>query len=494
MIGHCYLPVLTSILYYDKISIKDGHATGGKTAIPEELLMKKRKKRNTLFFALVAILALIVTNALWVKFGTQDAKSEAYTSRTSLSDEKFSVFTPLLCSPEQTITVEAKTDDNGALAYTVRDRNGLTLINPSYIGIRTEECDFSNSLTFVSQTPVRTIDETYTNLSGKRSTVRNYYSETVLTFEKDAFFFDVYFRAYEDGFAYRFGIRTKDGSQTNLTAVAETGTFSLPGQSQITAQLINDVNQKFCYEEEFSTLSVEALSQNSSPYVCFPALAAIANENGKQTGRYLLLSEAELVGSGFYGSVLRVEGHNQFGMHPAPVASQQPVTIAVDFLSPWRFGIYGTPGDLVMSDMAENLAAPPQGDFSWVEPGVTGWMWLSERKKGQRAPDTIRKYIRLASQMGWKYLTLDEGWQPDCKKSGKVYEGYFNWFDDIVQYADSKGVGLIVWVKYEDIDTHEEREAVLRDFAAKGVKGIKADFFDNENQDTVNSMYEIYRI
>lgn len=452
------------------------------------------KKRLALLLSLAAILALTATTVIFVKFGLKDGKSETHTSSASSSDTDLSVFTPLLFSPMQNITVETETDDNGALAYTVRDDNGLTLIKKSYIGMRSDECDFSNGLTFVSRTPVKIVDETYTNLSGKRSTVRNYYSETVMTFEKDAFFFDVTFRAYEDGFAYRFGIRTKDGSQTSLTAVAETGTFSLPGQSQITAQLINDVNQKFCYEEEFSTLSVEALSQNSSPYVCFPALVSVANENGKQTGRYLLLSEAELVGSGFYGSVLRVEGHNQFGMHPAPIASQQPVTIDVDFLSPWRFGIYGTPGDLVMSDMAENLAAPPQGDFSWVEPGVTGWMWLSERKKGQRDPDTIRKYIRLASEMGWKYLTLDEGWQPDCQKPGKVYEGYFNWFDDIVKYADRRGVGLIVWVKYEDIDTHEERETVLRDFAAKGIKGIKADFFDNEDQDTINSMHEIYRI
>ena len=422
------------------------------------------KRRTTLLLILAAILAL---NVVWLSVATEIGKSENSLSNVSQSDRELSVMAPVLCSPMQTVTVEAATDDNGSLSYTVKDNKGLILIKKSSIGICTEECDFSDGLSFVSQTPVRIVDETYTNLSGKRRTVRNYYSETVMTFEKGGFFFDVTFRAYEDGFAYRFGIRAKDLSRTSLTVVAETGNFSIPDKSQITAQLISNVDQKFCYEEAFSTASVETLSESEPPYVCFPALVAVADEGGKQTGQYLLLSEADLAGSGFYGSVLRVQGNHSFGMYPAPIAASETVTVSLDFLSPWRFGIYGGPGDLVMSDMAENLAAPPQGDYSWVEPGVTAWMWLSERKKGQRDPDIIRDYIKLASDMGWKYLTLDEGWQPDCRESGKVYDGYFNWFDDIVKYANSKGVGLIVWVKYMDIDTHEERETVLRDFAAK---------------------------
>ena len=95
--------------------------------------------------------------------------------------------------------------------------------------------------------------------------------------------------------------------------------------------------------------------------------------------------------------------------------------------------------------------------------------------------------------MHWKYLILDEGWQPKSNKKGRVYEGYYKWFDEIVQYADSKGVGLIVWIKYADLDTPEERE-ILREYAAKGIRGIKADFFDSEDQTTLSDMNEIYRI
>ena len=99
----------------------------------------------------------------------------------------------------------------------------------------------------------------------------------------------------------------------------------------------------------------------------------------------------------------------------------------------------------------------------------------------------------LSSEMGWEYLILDEGWQPKSRQKGRVYEGYYNWFDEILKYADSKGVGLIVWIKYADLDTPEERE-VLREYAAKGVKGIKADFFDSEDQTTMRDLNEIYKL
>lgn len=78
-------------------------------------------------------------------------------------------------------------------------------------------------------------------------------------------------------------------------------------------------------------------------------------------------------------------------------------------------------------------------------------------------------------------------------KNGRVYEGYYQWFDEILQYAEGKGIGLIVWIKYADLDTPEEREA-LREYAAKGIKGIKADFFDSEDQITMSDLREIYRI
>ena len=456
------------------------------------------KKFLAAFFVIVILPAIILVYFA-MKSDTNRIRQPGSQQEITVSSEVGSpeyIFgepeTPLR-SPLQKLGIEISQDADGAIYYTVRDSSGLLLLDKSYIGITTEECDFSKGLSFVRQKPAEITDETTANISGKSSRSRNYYSETVLTYEKEGFYFDVYLRAYEDGFAYRFGIRSKDAGQTQLTVAAETGNFSVPPQSVITAELIGNVKEKFCYENLYSSHSVEWLADNASKYICFPALAAIADNAGSPSGKYLLLSEADMVSCPYHGSVLHIQGGGVFGLTQAPAVKEKPTVIDTDFLSPWRFGIYGDAGEIALSDMAENLSPKPQGDFSWVRPGVTAWTWLSEKNKGQNNPKIIRQYIDLSAKMGWEYLILDEGWQPKSKKKGRVYEGYYKWFDDIVKYAESKGVGLIVWVKYADLNTPEERE-ILREYAAKGVKGIKADFFDSEDQTTLSDMNEIYRI
>ena len=116
---------------------------------------------------------------------------------------------------------------------------------------------------------------------------------------------------------------------------------------------------------------------------------------------------------------------------------------------------------------------------------------MTSFKAGQRNEQWLKKYIDLAAEMGWKYIILDEGWQPDSTVSGKVYDGYFDYFDDMVAYADSVGVGFVVWVKYVDLDTAAERE-ILSEWADKGIKGIKADFFDSEAVDKIDCLEAIY--
>ena len=400
---------------------------------------------------------------------------------------------PLLSSPLRGIAVRTELDEKGTVCYTVSDSSGLLLLGKSCIGIKTDVCDFSKGLSFVRQKPAEVTDEQYVNSCGKQRTSRNYYSETSYTYEKENFYFDVYIRAYENGFAYRFGIRGKDSSDTRFKVIAETGNFSIPSGSVITAELIDSLSVKFCYENTYSRDSVESLSLSPLQYICFPALAAIADGDGAASGKYLLLSEADMLTCPYHGSVLKPQGNNRFVLRSAPVVSGTPTVISDGFLSPWRFGVCGGAGEIALSDMAENLSPAPRGDYSWVKPGVTAWTWLSEKKKGQNNPDIIKKYIDLSAEMGWDYLILDEGWQPESGKTGRFYEGYFRWFDDVLKYAEGKNVGLIIWIKYDDLDTPEER-GILREYAAKGVKGIKADFFDSEDQKTMSDLKEIYRI
>lgn len=462
--------------------------------------MKKSVFSGSVAAAGLILLVLVLTVVVWLKKTEADKdnrdtpvpspEGNAVVTLTDVSSKTvFSVF-----SPSGELRVHVRLNEAGTLSYTVTEKDGLPVLNSSAVGVTTDTCDFSEGLTFVSQRPVTEYDETYTNISGKCRLVRNHYNETVLTFDKDAFFFDVIFRAYDDGFAYRFAVRSQDGTRQELAVAEETGRFAVPAGAQVTAQQVSSLTASFNYENCYETTSVESLTDKSVSYLCFPALVNLADGKEELTDHYLLLSEAELCGDSYHGSVLEARGENVFGLHAAPQVSRDKGTvITTDFISPWRCGICGNLGDIVESNLIENLSSAPAGDYDWVEPGVTAWMWLSEGFSGQRTRRTIKDYIDLAAEMGWKYVILDEGWQPDSSRRGRAYDGYFSYFDDMVAYADRKGVGLIVWVKYVDLDTPDERE-ILREWAAKGIKGIKADFFDNEDQQTMEDFKAIYEI
>lgn len=96
------------------------------------------------------------------------------------------------------------------------------------------------------------------------------------------------------------------------------------------------------------------------------------------------------------------------------------------------------------------------------------------------------------AEMGWQYMLLDEGWQPGTidELGRKTYSGMNSWVSDVINYADSKGIGIIVWAASWDLDTPEERER-LAEWADMGIKGVKVNFFDSETQTTLRLCDEI---
>ncbi|MBP3322555.1 MAG: glycoside hydrolase family 97 catalytic domain-containing protein [Clostridia bacterium] len=432
---------------------------------------------------------LITAKAKGTVIFTLTATKDDVTLSQSLPISFMDKVTPqdfVLTSPDGNLTFTVSHTDEGSISYTVSDKSGLTMVNPSFIGVNTEVCNFSNALALENKSEIIEHNDTYTAISGKRSEVKNHYNEQILSFSKDEYFFDVYLRAYDDGFAYNFVIRRADGKEEKIKVIRETGTFSLPEKSSLYAQKCGSLTTRFCYEEPYESYS--NTTEKRKTYSCFPMLVRVADDQKAKTDTYMLLNESNLYGDSFAGSLLESMGNCVYQMQFAPETDTGDVVITTSFTSPWRYGIVGSIDEIVESDLTEKLADAPEGDYSWVVPGTTAWMWLSEHFDGQRNEATIREYVDLAAEMGWKYLILDEGWQPGGRGS---YNGYFPFFADLVEYAESKGVGFIAWVLKEDLDTPEELD-VLNDWAAHGIKGIKADFFDNEDQATIDVYKSIY--
>lgn len=315
----------------------------------------------------------------------------------------------------------------------------------------------------------------------------------VLTFRKGWADLAVCMRAYDDGYAFRYDIRKLDGSKGPMIITDETSAFTMPAGSDIYTMRDTRSGGTFNHEESFDLMKVEdipTVTGNTTGRLSMPLLSKSPDDV------WTLITEANLYGDPYVGSFLnRVEGTTL----EIDIPRQQMIKMgtweiktAYPFTSPWRLAICGGLGDIVESTMVENVSDPSVlEDTSWIKPGVSSWTWLVSYAAGQHDYEEILKYVDFASEMGWSYYIMDEGWQPPSTVSGKRYDGYYEWFDELVQHAEEKNVGLIAWILAHDLDTPEERE-VLKEYAEKGIKGIKVDFFDYDDQDTIQLYQEIY--
>ena len=154
---------------------------------------------------------------------------------------------------------------------------------------------------------------------------------------------------------------------------------------------------------------------------------------------------------------------------------------------PWRtFLLADTPAKLVESDIVYALAKPNAlGDTSWVKPGKVAWDWWNamnlsgtgERLVGTKA---YEYFIDFAARNAIEYVIFDEGWS-----RGLDIFTYSDEYDvqGLIDRANSKGVGIVLWMAWAQIEGREEK--VAAHFAKRGVKGFKVDFIDRDDVDAV---------
>ncbi|MCI8360206.1 MAG: DUF1349 domain-containing protein, partial [Clostridiales bacterium] len=369
----------------------------------------------------------------------------------------------------------------GRLFYAMR-REGKILLRTSPMGFVTSLADFTEGLTLQSAPAAVELDETYSVLSSRKDSYRNHAMERIFTFQKDGAVLHLQTRAYDDGFAFRYVI--EGGRPGAMTVLDEATAFGLPADSTVWAMPYG--GGAYNYEDEFKKYDVNQVNGGQSMPMLYEA--------GEDL--FVLLCEADLHGN-YIASQLTPKGDGMFKTDFVPQQTGD-VETAAPFSSPWRTALAGTLADIVEGSMAENVVNDPaeDQDYSWVVPGGSSWSWIAEAGSNQIAaqhdPDIIKKYIDLAADMGWKYYIMDEGWQPPAGGGDSRYAGYYDWFDEIVEYADQRGIGLIAWVLADDLRTEAQRVARLDDWAAHGVKGIKVDFFDRETQDRTGLLDEVY--
>ncbi len=225
-------------------------------------------------------------------------------------------------------------------------------------------------------------------------------------------------------------------------------------------------------------------------------------------GVNVLLTESDI--DDYPGMWLRGAGSGKIrGIHPYYPEAEKlrgdrdlQVTKTKDYIAttkgtrtfPWRaFVIASNDGQLIESDLVYKLAAPCKiADTKWIKPGQVAWDWWNANNiygvdfRAGINNDTYKYYIDFASKNGIEYVILDEGWY----KNGTTVLESIPAIDipELCRYAESKNVGVILWVVWKTFwDKIDEACALYEKW---GVKGVKVDFMQRDDQTVVNFYQE----
>lgn len=440
------------------------------------------------------ILAILALPLLLASCGEKNNSSKSDAPSSQESSVPFAD-TWDVSSQDGTIKVQLFQED-GYLKYKV-EKNNVTVINPSKLGMVFEGTDLSMLLEY-KNVARDTVTYTYNSISGKRKTNTVTYNEMTVTFLEYNYYLDVTFRLFNDGYAFRYGIRkASDSSESTLTWTDEATEFSLPAKVSTYAMAYTPSGNKdgyywYSYEDYFAYRRSDRMDGQYSMPMLYQA--------DKDSNIYSLITESQLIGSGYHGSFLAPIEENSPTLktvYPNAHGKNPDYTVDVSngFESPWRVGIVGDLKTIVESNLVEDVYGETEYykpdnysslkdeekaiyDYSWVEPDVTAWNWLYYTGSISQDDWTLqKKYIDLAADMGWKYSLIDGGWQGSHSATE---------IKELTTYAHNKGVKIIAWGHaFNEFGTEALMRSKLKTWKSYGIDGLKVDFWDGQGANVV---------
>jgi len=322
----------------------------------------------------------------------------------------------------------------------------------------------------------------------KRAVITDNCNFITLTFRSG---FSLTFRAYNDGVAYRFESDIND----SLIIKNEISELAFPAETKswfpAEAGFMSHNENTFRYSS-LDTITGRHLAS-------LPVLFKTGNIN-------VLLTESDI--EAYPGMWLRGDGEGKLhGVWPAYPAEERLksdrnlyVTKTEDYIAkvagkrsyPWRvFVISPTDEGLIESDMVFRLASPLRlKETGWIKPGKVAWDWWNANNiygvdfRAGINNQTYKYYIDFASRYGIEYVILDEGWY----RLGNVLDVVPEIdVPELCRYAASKNVGIILWVVFKTLD--DKLDEALARYSEWGVKGIKVDFMQRDDQKMVEFYY-----
>ncbi|HYP07118.1 MAG TPA: glycoside hydrolase family 97 protein, partial [Bryobacteraceae bacterium] len=327
----------------------------------------------------------------------------------------------------------------------------------------------------------------------KFARIRDFYNELRIDTEQN---FSVVFRAYNEGVAYRF--------ETSLPAkevkvYAEEALFRFPGNPTVFYPLEESFfshNEREYLPRKLETLAPAALG--SLPAVVDLGVAKIAvaeSDLEEYPGLWLRGTSGNGLKAAFPPYAVKEKLDRDRNLSVAEAADYLAVTRGTRTY-PWRlFAIAEKDGDLITNQLVWVLQKPSEvQDTSWIRPGKVAWDWYNANNiygvdfKSGVNTETYKYFIDFASKYGLEYVVLDEGWY----KLGNVLDVVptIN-VPELVAYGKQKNVGIILWVVWKTLD--EQMQPALDQYAKWGVKGVKVDFMQRDDQAIIDYYHRLAR-
>ena len=397
-----------------------------------------------------------------------------------------------ICSPDGNLKVTLS-DNDGKLSYTVNYKEH-SIIESSPLGLMTNVGDYTQGAKFISK-ETSTIDEHYTLNRCKVGDVHYVANQLVATYEYPGKrLMQVVFNVSNNDIAFKYELKAM-GETRCAVVKSETTGFDFPEGTTtfLTPQsdpMVGWQRTKPSYEEEYVTDEPMGTPSKYGHGYTFPGLFhigdcwALVSETGV-TGDYCGSRLSDGTKDGLYTIAYPMEGENNgFGSTGAQ--------IALPSATPWRTI---TVGDnlkpIVETTIPFDVVKPlyePSTDYKF---GRGTWHWMIWDDASCNFDD-VKKFIDLASTMGWEYTLIDGLWD---KQIG------YDKMEELIRYAKDKGVDPFLWYNsngaWNDAPQgphHRMANPIARKKEMKwmqemGVKGIKVDFWAGDKQETMR-LYE----
>ena len=403
-------------------------------------------------------------------------------------------------SPDKHISVEVKNLDR--LTYSV-SLDGKTVIAESPMGFQLKgEEDMYGNFAVKNDAKVVSGEEAWTPVvRNKHAECRVPYNELALALKEKSGQYrqmDVTFRVMNDGVAFRYGLY---GIPVlgNREITRELTGYNVPEESSLWipdfAYEDNGKSYKSSQEGVFNKTTVKEIKNEI--HTGLPGLIEIDKDN------YLAIMEADLNNfPAFYlgRSASAENGYQMLETKLTPIwgcdETGPKARFSEKISSSWRVIMVGhNPGKFIESEILRSLNPDCKiANTSWIKPGMCAWdhWWSAECKMEQ---DVIKEYIDLASHEGWPYMLIDWTWYgPYCVPEANILDvaPQLN-MPEIIAYANSKNVDIWLWLRCEDANNNDQYKAAFPEYHKWGVKGVKIDFMDRDDQDMVNWYHRIIK-